>query len=143
MTSARTNRTPKKVAAFLAELALRGNVTESARVAGVARSTVYEWRAEDESFASDWDAALDEAADAMEREAWRRAIEGVDEPVFGALGNNQGSGEIGTVRKYSDTLLIFLMKGARPEKYRDRHEVTGKDGAPLFKVYAGIDPDNV
>lgn len=122
---------------------MRGNVTDSARAAGVSRSTVYEWRAEDDSFASAWDAALDEAADAMEREAWRRAIEGVDEPVFGAIGNNQGSGEIGTVRKYSDTLLIFLMKGARPEKYRDRHEVTGKDGAPLFKVYAGIDPDNV
>jgi hypothetical protein len=27
------------------------------------------------------------------------------------------------VRKYSDTLLIFLLKGARPAKYRERQQV--------------------
>lgn len=104
---------------------------------------VYEQRRADELFAAAWDDALDQASDLLEKEARRRAHDGWDEPVFGSLGNNQGSGEIGTVRKYSDTLLIFLLKGARPEKYRDRHEVTGKDGAPLFKAYAGIDTDNV
>jgi hypothetical protein len=41
--------------------------------------------------------------------------------------------KVGTVQKYSDTLLIFLMKGVRPEKYRERfgHEITGKDGGPI------------
>jgi hypothetical protein len=29
------------------------------------------------------------------------------------------------VREYSDTLLIFLFKGLRPEKYADRVEVRG------------------
>ena len=28
------------------------------------------------------------------------------------------------VREFSDTLLIFLLKGAMPEKYRERHEIT-------------------
>jgi hypothetical protein len=38
------------------------------------------------------------------------------------------------VREYSDTLLIFLLKGARPQKYRDnvRQEVSGPNGAPLI-----------
>jgi len=126
MPSARTNRTPKKVAAFLTELALRGNVTDAARAAGVTRSRVYEWRADDADFAAAWDTALDEAADVMEREAWRRAVEGVEKPVFGSMGQGLGSGEIGRVQEYSDTLLIFLLKGARPEVYRERHEVDHK-----------------
>ena len=151
MTSARTNRTPKRQAAFLAELAVRGNVTDAALAAGVPRQTVYDWRTGDEAFAAAWDAALDEAADAMEREAWRRAIEGVDEPVFGSLGNNQGSGEIGAVRKYSDTLLIFLMKGANPGKYRDRQQIehSGPNGTPIQHVFnhasatAGLAPRSI
>ncbi len=31
----------------------------------------------------------------------------------------------GTVRRYSDNLLMFLLKGARPEQYRERYEVRG------------------
>lgn len=91
-------------------------------MADIARSTVYDWRADDATFAAEWDAALDQAADTMEREAFRRAVEGVDEPVYGSLGQGMGSGEVGQIRKYSDTLLIFLLKAARPEKFRERTE---------------------
>ena len=42
------------------------------------------------------------------------AIEGVEEPVF-----NQGV-ECGTVRKYSDTLAIFVLNGHRSQRYRQR-----------------------
>lgn len=122
MASARTNRTPKKRAAFLAELAQRGNVSDACAAADIGRTTVYDWRADDATFAADWDAALDQAADTMEREAFRRAVDGVDEPVYGSLGQGLGSGEVGRIRKYSDTLLIFLLKAARPEKFRERTE---------------------
>lgn len=62
----------------------------------------------------------------------RRAIEGVEEPVFGSLGNGMGSGEIGTKRVYSDRLLEMMAKAHLPE-YQDsvRHEVTGPAGGPL------------
>ena len=122
MASARTTRTPKKRAAFLAELAARGNVSDAAAAAGVPRQTVYDWRAADPAFAAAWDAALDQAADTMEREAFRRAVEGVEEPVYGRVAKDS-DGEIGRITKYSDTLLIFLLKGARPEKYRERQQV--------------------
>ena len=61
-------------------------------------------------------------AEALEDEATRRAAEGVDEPVF-----HQGA-QVGTIRKYSDTLAIFLLKGAMPEKYRDnaKLELSGR-----------------
>lgn len=147
MTNARqTRRTSKKdewQAAFIEALCDTGNVSESAKEAQVSRMYVYEQRRADQLFATAWDDALDQASDLLEKEARRRAHDGWDEPVFGSMGTGLGSGEVGTVRKYSDTLLIFLLKGARPEKYRDRHEITGKDGTPLFKAYAAIDTDEV
>src|SRR5258708_1551551 len=74
------------------------------------------------SYAAAFADAHEEACDSLEQEARRRATEGVDEPVF-----YQGK-ECGTVRRYSDTLLIFLLKGALPSKYKDRVEqhITGK-----------------
>lgn len=115
MGRALTERTVKSAReTFLEALAKRGNITESAAAAGVARRTVYQWRDADPEFASAWDDALEQAADAMEAELWRRAVEGVEKPIY-----QQGM-QVGTVREYSDTLLIFRLKGARPEVYRER-----------------------
>ncbi len=60
------------------------------------------------------------AADVLEAEAHRRAVEGVEEPVGWYKGVAGG-----TVRRYSDVLLMFLTKGALPERYRERVEVRG------------------
>jgi hypothetical protein len=67
-----------------------------------------------EGYKKAFEDAAEEAADLLETEARRRALEGVEEPVF-----YQGQ-QCGTVHKYSDTLLIFLLKGCRPEKYVER-----------------------
>jgi hypothetical protein len=42
-------------------------------------------------------------------------------------------------RKEARPLLLAYTFG-KPTEYK---EIAGADGAPLFKVYAGIDPDNV
>jgi hypothetical protein len=76
----RTKRTGARVRTFLDVLRQTCNVTEVARVAGVGRRTAYEWREADAVFASAWDEAEQEAADALEREAWRRGVEGTDKP---------------------------------------------------------------
>ena len=110
----RSDRTAKKRQAFLAALAETANVLKSSEIARIARRTVYDWKSADSEFADAWERALDIGTDALEDEAVRRAHDGVDEPVF-----YQGKA-CGVVRKYSDTLLIFLLKGRRPEKYRDR-----------------------
>ena len=61
--------------------------------------------------------AKQRGAEVLEDELRRRAFEGVPEPIY-----HQGL-EVGTVQKYSDTLGIFLIKGAMPEKYRDRQQI--------------------
>lgn len=117
----------KQRADFLEALSETGNVTESAKMANVSRRTIYNWRAADEDFAKAWNDAAELGCDALEDEATRRAKDGVDEPVF-----YKGE-ECGTVRKYSDTLLIFLLKGRRPDKFKDRisNEVSGPGGGPV------------
>lgn len=117
--------------AFLAALAESGIVTRAAEVAGITTKTVYSLREVDAAFAEEWRLARESAADRMEAEALRRAVEGVDEPVFGSGGFKEGTKKVGSIRRYSDTLLIFLLKGIRPEKYRERRELVGTDGGPL------------
>lgn len=120
MTTARTVRTVEKgdwKAIFLAALATSGVVLTACKKARIGRTTAYKTRDEDEDFATAWDAALDDAADEMEEEAHRRAVKGVLKPVY------QGGKKVGSIREYSDTLLIFRLKAARPEKYRERHEI--------------------
>lgn len=120
----RTKRTPEKKRVFLEALGNTANVTRACKVARFGRTAVYGWRAADQEFARAWDAALALGTDALEDEAVRRAHEGTLKPVY------QGGKKVGVIREYSDTLLIFLLKGRRPEKYKDRaiveHDVTDR-----------------
>jgi hypothetical protein len=125
-------------------LAANGVVGIACTDAKVSADTAYRRRRGDPEFAQRWRVALNQAADILELEARRRAAEGVNEPVIhqgelcgtwvdedGQQCNKQTEGAKFiplTVKKYSDTLLIFLLKGARPKKYRDqmRLEHSGK-----------------
>lgn len=116
----------KRRALFIEALAECGNVTEAARVAGFSWRRAHQLRSERPEFAAEWDEALQQAAEKLEREAWRRAHDGVAEPLTCAKGLiYDDDGNPVMVRKYSDTLLIFLLKGIRPEKYRENVKVTG------------------
>lgn len=120
---------------FLLHLAWGGNVSAAARYARISRQTAYNHRESNSHFRAAWEEALEVATDRLEEEARRRAVEGVDEPVF-----YQGK-EVARVRKYSDTLLIFLLKAHRPEKYRERYDVTtaGEKVDQVVQIYL---PDN-
>lgn len=112
---------------FIAALRKRGIVKDACVAAKVDRSTAYRHRESDTDFAALWQDALDDAMDDVEAEIHRRGVEGWEEPVFGSLGGAAGSGQIGTIRRYSDGLLQTLAKANRPSKFRDNvsHEHTG------------------
>ena len=84
---------------FLRVLADSGNVSCAARAAGVDRTTVYARTRRDPMFAAAWEQAEQEAIDALEVEARRRALAG------------------------SDSLLRFLLRSLRPERYSERLDV--------------------
>ena len=97
---------------FLAGLACHGVVAGACEDAFISRTAAYIWRKNDAAFAAAWDAAHETAIDRMEKAAVSRAVDGVEEAVYG-----QG-GQIGTKGRYSDSLLMFILKRHRPE-YRD------------------------
>lgn len=108
---------------FINELRRGASVSSAANFIAVSRTTVYEHREQNDEFKAEWEDAIEEGTDLLEDEARRRAAEGWDEPVF-YKGEQQG-----TVRKYSDTLLIVLLKARRPEKYRERMDLTTQGNA--------------
>ena len=104
-----------KKRALLEGYAEVGTVKGAAELAGVSRRAHYHWMKADPDYAAAFAEAQEQAADAIEAELVRRAVHGVEEPV-----HYRGQ-RVDMVRKYSDVLLIFLLKGLRPAKYRDNY----------------------
>jgi hypothetical protein len=110
----RTIRTPKKRASFLTAIGAGNSVTAACETAGLGRTAVYAWRADDAAFAAEWDDAADQGVDLLEDEARRRAM------------------------AQSDLLLIFMLKHRRPDVFRPPRSTLlgGIDGAPPIKPEA-------
>lgn len=151
---------PAWVSPFLQHVKGSCNMAESCRAVGVSYSTMQALKSKDGDFEAAVDEALEEAYDYLEAECRRRAFHGVEEPVVyqGQLTpiferNADGSvlvdddtgnpvqardrhGDLRylTVRKYSDSLAQFLMKGYRRKKFGDKTELTGANGGPLSTI---------
>lgn len=144
--------TPEKLTAFCAALAETCNVGKACAAIDVSRYTAYKWRKEMPQFAEAWDDALKAGLLVLEDEAHRRAFDGVDkplthqgsftylyrevkdeagEPVLDANGmprrdpvlDANGNHMVATVKEYSDTLAIFLLKSHNPDKYRENSRI--------------------
>ena len=123
----RTIRTDRAREIFMSVLRQTCNVSEACRTAGFGRSAAYEWRHSDPVFNAEWLDAEDEAADRLEREAWRRGVEGIDKPI-------SYKGVItASYKEYSDRMLEILLKAHRPEKFVEKivSEIQGRGGGPV------------
>lgn len=112
-----------------------GTVFQACKETGVGRSTVYEWRQKDEGFAVAWADVEEATTERMEREAYRRSVEGVQREIY-----HQGQ-VVGEERQFSDTLLIFMLKARRPEKYRDNIKVEHAGGIDHRGAVLVTDPE--
>jgi hypothetical protein len=74
-----------------------------------------------------------QALEALEAEALRRALSGVEVPVF-----HQGR-ECGTTVKHSDQLLMFLLKTLKPEVYAAGPERASGSGGGRRPVQLEVD----
>lgn len=125
-TRARFNR---KQRAFLAAYQQCGHVSNSALAVGITRQNHYDWLKEIDGYAEAFEAAKQIAGDMLIDEARRRAHDGWEEPIF-----HQGE-MVGKITKYDSGLLMFLIKKHDPS-YRDKLELTGKDGERLIPLAA-------
>jgi hypothetical protein len=129
---------------FLTAIAEGAHVRLAAAVAKVHFTLPYKRRRFDDAFRAAWDEAMEIGMEALEGEAARRAYHGVEEPVF------YNGVQCGSVTKYSDKLLMFLLKARNPAKYPEGSEaesarspvtlnvnivsVEERDGAPAQRV---------
>ena len=114
------NLTPEKerewFPRFLAMLRNTANVRAACEAAKITRETAYDNRKSNPSFAARWDTAIEEACDSLEATAWLRA------------------------KRNSDTLMIFLLKAHRPDKYRETYNVNVEGRMKIYTV--DIDSDD-
>ena len=106
-----------KQAAFFAAYSKTGVVTLAAEMAEIDRRSHSFWLHNDKDYPALFQEAHAAACDTIEAEMRRRAIDGVDKPVF-----YKGQ-PCGTVKEYSDTLLAMLANGAMPEKYKQKTKI--------------------
>lgn len=113
--------------AFLEAYERLCHISQAAETAGIERKLHYYWLRTDADYKARFEESDRIAIKALEDEAHRRALHGVQEPVF-----HQGQ-ICGHVQKFSDRLMEFLLRGRQPEIYGDRFkaEMTGKNGAPI------------
>lgn len=121
MSNRTVETTPRARDAFIEALGRGMTITAAAQLANLGRSTVYALRASDEAFSAMWDDALEAGTDRLEDEAFRRAHDGVEEPlVSGGKQVVDAEGRPIVLRRYSDNLLVTLLKARRPERFKDR-----------------------
>lgn len=112
---------------FIEVLRQTANVSRAAREAGIPSSTLYRQRARFAAFARQWDEAMNEALDMLEEVLIERARDGVEKPVY------YGGEQRGTVRVYSDTLGMFMLRAKRPEIY-NRGTVSPQAPEPIEEM---------
>ena len=107
--------------AFLAALADGHSVREASRRSGLDWGVAYRHRKRDAEFDRAWVEAYESGTQVLEEEAFRRAVHGVERPVF------SGGKQVGTVTHYSDRLLILMLKARRPSVYREQKPAKTED----------------
>ena len=113
-------------ARVLVEYAKCGNVSLACATAGVERQCHYDWLERDPKYKAAFAKAQELAADLLEEEAKRRAVNGVAKPIY------QGGKLVGYQQEYSDLLLALLLKGNKRAVYSEQAALMlqGPDGGP-------------
>lgn len=152
--------------AFLAALRQMPVVQHACDTVGIQRCTAYRARKADDALREAWDEAMEAGVDRAEQAAFKRGVDGFEEPVIdkGRLCfvyeryldeseqeqwrmklNANGQPIPLTVRKHSDAMLSLVLKGRRKQVYADRTELTGANGGPVTQqqltVVTGVPAD--
>jgi hypothetical protein len=136
MPAKRTTLTDERIEKFLQVVANNGGIiADACKDLNISRTAVYMRKHRDAEFAVAMEKAQDDGIDLLEDEAKRRALDGTEEIIY-----YQGA-ECGRKRVKSDTMMALLLKGHR-KRYRDKHEISGPDGAPLSSKVHVFLPDN-
>lgn len=116
---------PLLIDLFLEGVCRTNNVTQVCAEMNVSRMMIYAMKAQDPVFRQRLSDAQTIGIDSWEDAAARRAFDGVDRKVF-----HQGV-QIDTVKDYSDSIAIAMLRGAKPERYATRTDNTTVIGGSI------------
>ena len=107
---------------FLELFKCHGKISIVVRMMGISRNCVDKWCTRVKGFREELEAASDEYCDRLEEEARRRGVDGVLKDVY------HWGEVVGQERHYSDRLLIKLLEGNLPGKYRRSEKTVNHTG---------------
>lgn len=113
---------------FLRIYAQVGSISKVCQIMGIGRRTVQMYAQKHPEYRERMNEAKEECTERMEAEAIRRGTDGYEEPVF------YKGVQVSTIRKFSDILLIFMLKALRPEVYRENTNVHIPEGITVKLV---------
>ncbi len=114
----------------LARLRRYGIISDACNYAHVSVGTFKKTMLENPEFKAAVKQARRQSCEYMEKELFRRGVEGVKEPVY------QGGKLVGYKMVYSDACLIFDLKSRNPKKFREHYktEIVGEGGKPISQT---------
>jgi hypothetical protein len=121
-------KTLNRVQLFLEAYRTTASVAAAAQIAGIDRRTHYRKLGTDESYQKAFRVAQEEVSDVIEGELFRRAVHGEKEPVY-----YKGK-RVGAILRKSDPLLMFIARGAMPEKYREHTSIEHSGSVDLVQI---------
>jgi hypothetical protein len=122
--------------AFLQAFARTCHIGRASEIAGVDRSTHYTWLNASNDYRKAFEDAREMAVDVLSDEAVRRAAGGVYRKVFnrGDPVIDPATGEQHCEVQFSDQLLMFVLRGLKPEVFRERSQVEVNGGMDYAEI---------
>ena len=136
-----------------------GNLTAAVKACHMAYQTHWDWLHDlDSEYPAAFEESKQRAADVLEAEAVRRAHQGTRRTVVSAgrimmvpsldehgkpIKDKNGQVVMKPLEEieYSDMLMSKLLDGNKPDKYRNRMDVTGANGGPISIVFDKFDEE--
>ena len=109
-----------KARVFLAAYGKTGGLLKAAAIAGSSIQQHHTWL-KDPAYVEAFEVAHKQSIEHLELEARRRGMDGVEEPIY------QNGQLVGYKQRYSDALLMFLLKGLDKGKYAEHTTVEAKN----------------
>lgn len=104
-------------AKFLAAYRITAMLGQAAEIAGISPSTHFAWKRNDPIYSRTFDMAHEETTALLKDAMIERSVHGIEEPTGWYKGKPGG-----TVRRYSDTLLMFAIKQRDPS-FNDKRQL--------------------
>lgn len=120
--------------AFLMAYMETGHVGRACEASGISHASVRKAYVKVPEFKEAFDDARQLIADRLEDALRERAVEGIERLKFDKNGKaclDPRTSLPYIEKEFSDHAALFLLKGLRPQMYRERYEYTGANGGPL------------